>query len=394
MKTKLNENGITLIALIITIIVLVILAAVSISAVYNSNIVNYAVNGATNYASEAKRENEILDQTASIIESAVDRISDIAGGNTGENPGGDEGEEPETPPVEEPPVIGIDFGSLTEEEKDELVGQYVDYTPISGTFNDHVKIYSGSSANSRILTDMNLKWRILESNHNTLVLISDTSLSVAFSLLGENGYNNGVLLLNNACKALYSNSSLGATGRSLNIEDIEKHSNYEGATLEEHTVLSDFYYPNIFAREITGAPNGTYGTELDLSEQDEYVTGNSIGNTSFKGKETYYTYTMSTSNMSSKYLELFANKKGSVTTPRTAYWLASRCVHYSEGVFDFRLFYVNHATIDADWLSYTDGRGLEKSYAICPVVEIDLSKVYVGETGSGADGDAYSIVAR
>ena len=40
------------------------------------------------------------------------KISDIAGGSTGENPGGDEEEEPEEP-IDEP---GIDFGKLTEEE--------------------------------------------------------------------------------------------------------------------------------------------------------------------------------------------------------------------------------------------------------------------------------------
>lgn len=72
-----QEKGITLVALIITIIVLVILAAVSIAAVYQSNIVNYAVNGAQNYANEAGRENEILESTASIMSSTVSAIQSI-----------------------------------------------------------------------------------------------------------------------------------------------------------------------------------------------------------------------------------------------------------------------------------------------------------------------------
>ena len=38
-----KENGITLIALIITIIILVILAAVSIRAAYNSGIIDYSI---------------------------------------------------------------------------------------------------------------------------------------------------------------------------------------------------------------------------------------------------------------------------------------------------------------------------------------------------------------
>lgn len=72
-----QEKGITLVALIITIIVLVILAAVSIAAVYQSNIVNYAVNGAQNYAIEAGKENKILESTASIMSSTVSAIQSI-----------------------------------------------------------------------------------------------------------------------------------------------------------------------------------------------------------------------------------------------------------------------------------------------------------------------------
>ncbi len=78
-----QEKGITLVALIITIIVLVILAAVSIAAVYNSQIVNYAVNGAQNYSQEAVNENKILNGTESIISSAVTAIESIMG--TGSN---------------------------------------------------------------------------------------------------------------------------------------------------------------------------------------------------------------------------------------------------------------------------------------------------------------------
>ena len=208
MKNNQNESGITLIALIITIIVLVILAAVSISAVYNSNIVNYAVNGATNYASEATRENEILDQTASIIQNAVDRISNITGGNSGEdpNPGGDDGEEPVTPPDEPDP--GINFGDLTEEEMNAMVGKYVDYTPVSGSFSAN-GTYNGNSTRS-FSTNTEAQWQILFVNDDTLALIAENPTNTNFYLQGANGYNNGVKLLNDACAVMYSNSSLGA----------------------------------------------------------------------------------------------------------------------------------------------------------------------------------------
>ncbi len=72
-----TENGITLVALIITIIVLVILAAVSIAAVYQSKIVNYAINGSYNYATEALKENNIINGTESLLDSAVSALSSI-----------------------------------------------------------------------------------------------------------------------------------------------------------------------------------------------------------------------------------------------------------------------------------------------------------------------------
>lgn len=42
------------------------------------------------------------------------------------------------------------------------------------------------------------------------------------------GYNNSVYLLNDICKNRYSNVSLGATARSLNLEDIESRMNSRG----------------------------------------------------------------------------------------------------------------------------------------------------------------------
>ena len=107
---------------------------------------------------------------------------------------------------------------LTDTELASNVGKYVDYTPVSGSFSDHVgSTYSGDArgTNIQLSTLPNIKWRILDASDNTLTLISDKAANTNFTLYGANGYNNGVLLLNNACKAMYSNSSLGATGRSL-----------------------------------------------------------------------------------------------------------------------------------------------------------------------------------
>ena len=69
-----EEKGITLVALIITIIVLIILAAVTIIAVQNTDLVGRAQNATITYAANQKYENETLtnmDQRISWTESAV-----------------------------------------------------------------------------------------------------------------------------------------------------------------------------------------------------------------------------------------------------------------------------------------------------------------------------------
>lgn len=66
-----KEKGITLIALIITIIILVILAAVSIRAVTNMDIIGRAVKGAEDYAKAAVEENKAFSDIESVIEQGL-----------------------------------------------------------------------------------------------------------------------------------------------------------------------------------------------------------------------------------------------------------------------------------------------------------------------------------
>ena len=75
-----NQSGITLIALIITIIILVILAAVSIRAVYNMGIVGHAINGTQQYVEGAKAENKMFGDIGSLIDNAVSKIKEIQAG--------------------------------------------------------------------------------------------------------------------------------------------------------------------------------------------------------------------------------------------------------------------------------------------------------------------------
>ncbi|MCI8548710.1 MAG: hypothetical protein HFJ38_07505 [Bacilli bacterium] len=98
-----QEKGITLVALIITIIVLVILAAVTINAAFNSGIIDTAVNGAVNYADAQKKEQITFDDLDKNIQDIVKQIEDYnIGGN---NPMPPTIEDP-TPELEAPKQDG------------------------------------------------------------------------------------------------------------------------------------------------------------------------------------------------------------------------------------------------------------------------------------------------
>ena len=71
-----QENGITLVALIITIIVLIILAAVTIMAVTDNGMVDKAIHGTENYAHAQYAEVNLLENTARDLNSIVSNLQD------------------------------------------------------------------------------------------------------------------------------------------------------------------------------------------------------------------------------------------------------------------------------------------------------------------------------
>lgn len=87
MKKLKNNQGITLIALIITIIILVILAAVSIRAVTNMGIVGHAINGTQDYARGAVAENNLFDRVTELLDNTLVRINGIQDGDESESAG-------------------------------------------------------------------------------------------------------------------------------------------------------------------------------------------------------------------------------------------------------------------------------------------------------------------
>lgn len=84
-----------------------------------------------------------------------------------------------------------------------------------------------------------LNWRVLgQDDKGNILLISGAPTKTGLGFRGYVGYNNYETVLNDACKALYSNTTLGATARSITMEDIDK---YLGGSKYDKTTYSYGY---------------------------------------------------------------------------------------------------------------------------------------------------------
>jgi len=133
------------------------------------------------------------------------------------------------------PQSTINYNSLGEMYKDGKikVGDYIQYNPAilqngevltflpdgetAGVLTGHTK--------GQVITQEQLNWRVLgyDKERNEILLISSTPTNNTITFRGHIGYNNFENVLNETCLSLYSNGEIGATARSLTMEDIEKY---------------------------------------------------------------------------------------------------------------------------------------------------------------------------
>ena len=374
------KNGITLIALVVTIVVLLILAGITINLVFSENgIIEKAREAAekTNQAiiNEQTQMNDLADYMENML-------NEIGGGSS-------------VPEIPE----GLEIGST------------VSYNPI-GTYNWQAKYCSSDltettddvQLNSATGEDFNISsWKVLSIDKNTgsVELVPSSATTGTVRLQGAQGYNNGVKLLNDACSSLYGDTTSGITARSINLEDIEKYmtdiaiteahnytntdSNIKYGNQVSSPYATNKNYPAIYAQErlavIDGEENDDTG--LDLSKQDTFVEriegtdGHISTATSIQPYQTYWTQDATFMSTAFKDYKEGANyynlimPSGTVTT----YWVASRCIatFLDDCHFDMRS--VDSGSIHAD-VTCTSGNGIVNySRALFPIVTLNSSLI-------------------
>lgn len=403
-----GNAGITLIALVITIIVLLILAGISIATLTGENGILTRTNDAkieTRGASvqEARdlwKINQEADkhannETAQTLEALLNDL---------------ESQKLITP--EERAIIEktgeVTIGSRTIAFKEKnissyvKVGDYVDYHPDEVTipYDKFGETYTGYANAEDIGQDNDLQWRVLNINSNgTIDLISDSPTSKTVYFKGARGYNNGVAILNDYCKTMYSNDSKGAVARSLNIEDIQDKMKvvdeatgkkaYESYTTENgiayktgtYSYTSNKEYPLKWKEDngIVGESEPKTPTSSDIKSyesEDDAKTQKTSGDltvtqtywyldASTMGANFELADTRDTTKANSMYYELLCNNGNSY------YWLAS-CYVYAGGssYADFGLRRVNNGDVAGSGMFLSNSDMYSYDRFVRPIVSL------------------------
>ena len=309
------------------------------------------------------------------------------------------------------------------------VGEIVNYTPdIPSTGYDLSTAKSGFESAQTIDGRYDpTTWKIMEVDENgnitKLFGVPSSSQSRVY-LYGSTGYNNGVYLLNDICKSRYGNASLGATARSLTIEDIESKMNATGiAARNGYEVRTVQYgmtktfkgnmvnYPAIYAQEkysgvdvsdvtagtqvIAGEVNATAQARMNPNgksgSDDIYTTLPETSETTGPSKTNLTcTQTFWGGSQSSSYFD-DSNFYRMIFVTGTNFWLASRYVlcDSNNSYAYFGLRYVSSSYLNGSSLLYSYGGSLNHNYRLGPVVSLG-SGIQV-KSGSGTTSDPYVI---
>ena len=292
------------------------------------------------------------------------------------------------------------------------IGDYVNYTydidSASSSYTLESK-YSGYSSNQTIAQTTGLTWKVLnvDKENDTVDIISTNPTSSTVTFANILGYNNGPYLMNEICKAQYSNKTLGVNARSINLLDMEKQLTAAGiksrneynkgsSTYAQYgttkTYTSNTKYPSLYANQKGAGPNIKEAEASKKITQPDTTKGNdpyeeskpiattepTTDNTSGTGNpltvtQTYYYIPINDTNYGTA---------SSILANSTPFWVAARYVDAFSGNAYFGLRYAYTAT-GGYIMFYSYGNTSGHRYALRPVVSLP-SSLLTGEQTNGA----------
>ena len=284
------------------------------------------------------------------------------------------------------------------------IGDSVNYTYDPAGSYSLSSTYSGSS-DQTIAQTTGLTWKVLnvDKENDTVDIISTNPTSSTVYFKNILGYNNGPYLMNEICKAQYSNKTLGVNARSINLLDMEKHLTSPGITARNayqydsstakygttKTYPSNTKYPSLYANQKGAGPNVSSITPSDITKgNDPYEESKPIvpkGTTEPTNDSTYGTGRPLTVTQTYYNISINDTNYGTASTVLangTPFWVAARYVlTFSDNAyFGLRGAYTDTYGYD---MFYSNGNTYGNDYALRPVVSLP-SSLLTGEQTNGA----------
>ena len=269
----------------------------------------------------------------------------------------------------------------------------------SGAGSSSPSSTGGYSSNQTIAQTTGLTWKVLnvDKENDTVDIISTNPTSSTVTFANILGYNNGPYLMNEICKAQYSNKTLGVNARSINLLDMEKHltaagiaarnaysSNVKYGTTKTYT--SNTKYPSLYANQKGAGPNVSSITPSDTTKgNDPYEESKPIATTEPTTDNTSGTGNPLTVTQTYYYIPINDTNYGtasSILANSTPFWVAARYVYAYSDYAGFGLRYAYTGT-NGCYMFYSDGSTNGFNYALRPVVSLP-SSLLTGEQTNGA----------
>ena len=284
------------------------------------------------------------------------------------------------------------------------IGDSVNYTYDPAGSYSLSSTYSGSS-DQTIAQTTGLTWKVLnvDKENDTVDIISTNPTSSTVYFKNILGYNNGPYLMNEICKAQYSNKTLGVNARSINLLDMEKHLTSPGITARNayqydsstakygttKTYPSNTKYPSLYANQKGAGPNVSSITPSDITKgNDPYEESKPIvpkGTTEPTNDSTYGTGRPLTVTQTYYNISINDTNYGTASTVLangTPFWVAARCVFAGSDYANFGLRFADTYT-NGCGMFYSYGNTNGYGYALRPVVSLP-SSLLTGEQTNGA----------
>lgn len=269
----------------------------------------------------------------------------------------------------------------TESKKEELkIGDYIEYTPDEAE-NYVLEGTATGVANNSLegVKQEKLKWRILNINADgTIDIISEEPIRTEVYFGGALGFNNAVYLLNDMCKELYSNKSLDAEARSINLEDIENKMSNIALTERDEYENNDITYGELIKYNNISAPEIVTKTNEESNDYYEETTTNTfIPQTEISIKNTFYGFEDTTEDYFEDeefYKLIFETENG--------YWLATRCADCSGENATFGLRSIEEKSLTGELLCTSKSKSNSGKSYVRPVVTLGKNVEISAEGGT------------